>query len=156
VRFLARQRDDYGGTVGIGRIDEACGVGARGIGGCSIRVSFIGPNGLLSPEESAIAATIVAIGSSGMHAIATRTLGILHVIHEAAIETMHATGNARKAKTISHTSGFALEPGASKAIGAPATAIKKPGTMRMPQTVVATIARIGRGVRSLPTVSASS
>ncbi len=126
------------------------------MGGCSIRVSFMGPNGLFSPPESAIAATIVAIGSSGMHAIGTRTFGILHVSHEAAIETMHATGNARKAKTISHISGFAFEPGASKAMGAPATAIKKPGTIRMPQTTVATIARIGRGVRSFGTVSASS
>jgi len=83
-----------------------------------------------------------------MHAIATRTFGILHVIQEAAIEATHATGNARKAKTISHTSGFAFEPGASKAIGAPAAAIKKPGTVRMPQTTVATIAKIGRGARS--------
>jgi hypothetical protein len=65
--------------------DEACGVGAFGIGARRIGVSCMGPNGF--GEESTIAATIVTIGSSGMHAIASGTFFILHVIHEAAIET---------------------------------------------------------------------
>lgn len=133
--------------------DEACGVGMRGIGGCWIRVSVIGPNGLFSPAESAIDATIVTIGSSGMHAIASGTFFILHVIHEAAIETTHAMGKVTKPKTIAHTSGFACEPGASKAIGAPAAAIRKPGTAKRPQTAVAAIARTGRGPRLSGTVA---
>jgi hypothetical protein len=131
--------------------DEACDDGARGIGARGIGVSCIGPNGF--GEESAIAATIVAIGSSGMHAIASGTFFILHVIHEAAIETTHATGNVTKPKTITHTSGFALDPGASNAIGAPAAAIKKPGTAKTPQRAVTTIARIGRGLHLSGTVA---
>ncbi len=131
--------------------DEACGVAARGIAAREIGVSCIGPNGF--GDESAIAATIATIGSSGMHAIASGTFFILHVIHEAPIETTHATGNVTKPKTITHTSGFALDPGASNAIGAPAAAIKKPRTAKTPQTIVTAIARTGRGLRLSGTVA---
>lgn len=100
-----------------------------------------------------MAPTIVTIESSGMHAIASGSFVILHVIHEAMIETTHATGNVTKPKTITQTSGFASDPGASNAIGAPTAAIKKPGTARTPQTAVTAIARIGRGRRLSGTVT---
>ena len=127
--------------------DEACGVGAAGIGAIGV-----GP-GDCGSDDSAIAATIVTIGSNGMHAIASRTFFIPRVIHDAAIETTHATGNVTKPRTIAHTSGFESDPGASNAIGAPTAAIKKPGTARTPQITDTTIARIGRGLRLSGTIA---
>lgn len=88
-----------------------------------------------------------------MHATASCTFFILCVIHEPAIETTHATGNVTKPKTIAHTSGFASDPGASNAIGAPTAAIRNPGTARIPQTADTAIARIGRGLRLFGTVA---
>ncbi len=127
--------------------EEACGVGACGIGARGSEPADRGS------DESAIAPTMVMIGSSGMHAIASRTFFILQVIHEATIETTHAMWNVTKPKTIAHTSGFASDPGASNAIGAPTAAIKKPGTARTPQPAVTAIARIGRRLRLFSTIT---
>jgi|HubBroStandDraft_2_1064218.scaffolds.fasta_scaffold00134_10 hypothetical protein len=111
--------------------DEACGVGAAGNGARGIDPGDCGS------DDSAIAATIVTIGSNGMHAIASRALFIPRVIHDAAIEATHAPGNVTKPKTIAQTSGFEPDPGASNAIGAPTAAI----------------ARIGRGLRLSGTIA---
>lgn len=136
-----------GGTVGIGMRDDACGVGAAALGARGIALGDCGS------DDSAIAATIVTIGSTGMHAIASPTFFIPRVIHDAAIETTHATGNVTKPKTIAHTSGFESDPGASNAIGAPTAAIRKPGTARTPQITDTAIARIGRGLRLSGTIA---
>jgi hypothetical protein len=116
---------------------------------------------VVKAADRAINATTKATGISGRQAIANLTLAaarldgegadLFHAIQEPVIEMARATGNVTTAKTIAHTRGFASDPGASNAIGAPTSAINNPGTVRIPQTTVTTIGRIGRCAEAVVT-----